>query len=73
MNKLPTTPAEARQIAPASMTVEAFQEVVNRMKQAGASKSSIRGMARLIACHGQKYTAEARAFAAAYAENEAGE
>ena len=52
MNKLPTTPAEARQIAPASMTVEAFQEVVNRMKQAGASKSSIRGMARLIACHG---------------------
>ena len=73
MNKLPSTPAESRQIALASMTVEAFQEVVAEMKQAGASKSSIRGMARLIADHGRKYTAEARALAAAYAENGAGE
>lgn len=66
MDRLPETPAEADAILPGTMTIEAVKAAI-RERLAVNARDKGRGMARLIANHGRKYTAEARAWAGEYA------
>lgn len=56
MNRLPDTPAEAQAIELTSMGVGALYECLNQIPDPDARK----GMAKLIADMGRKYTPEAR-------------
>lgn len=70
MDKLPETPDHAAAIQPSTMTIEAAKAAIRECLAVNARDKG-RGIARLIANHGRKYTAEARAWAGEYAAGRA--
>lgn len=66
LDALPATPAAARSLPLASLSIFVAQAVILKHKNLDTQKV----MARIIAKHGHKYTAEARSWAKAFSDGE---